>query len=328
MSMATLEIDAAALAALAPERQAEFLRLMALAFPERSRWYCDRERCDGNPHTAWHWCEHPIGRDDPHPDGGEAYRACRHARWQQCPPAGEWRTWLLQAGRGNGKTRAGAEWLAHEAKRQPQTGWAVVAPTRDDLKSVCIEGESGLLAALGMARTDPSYNRTDLVLRLPNGSTIRGLSAEKPERMRGHNLMGAWLDEVGIWRDRATYDDLLPALRHGAARVVATSTPRSTPLFREWVARTDGSVVVTKGTTWDNAANLSPAALNELRIRYEGTERGRQELGGELLDGVAGALWTRSVIESTRVTIEGLPDLGALEARQRLTEEFGVAVSA
>ena len=215
------------------------------------------------------------------------------------------------AGRGFGKTRTGAEWLADGAKNKPMTHWAAVAPTRDDLKQTAFEGDSGLLQALGMDRQDERYNKSDMIIRLPNGSTIRGLSAERPERTRGPNLAGAWLDEVGVWRYPDTYTNLSPALRRGQARIVATTTPRPTKMITEWAKRDDKSVVITKGSMWDNAPNLSKESLAELRVRWEGTRLGRQELEGELLEDVPGALWNRQNIEDTRCEITGMPTLAA-----------------
>lgn len=268
-----------------------------------SRWYCDREGCDGQPHEGWIWCEHGL----PHPSGQEYWR-CRHARANQRPPTGEWRIWLVLAGRGFGKTRTGGEWLASQAKARAMTTWAAIAPTYDDLKAVCFEGESGLLQALDMRRSDDAYNKTNLQLRLPNGSVIRGLTAEKPERTRGPNLAGAWLDEFAIWKYRQSYDDLLPALRRDEGRICVTTTPRPVPLILEWIKREkeeggNGSVRVTRGSMWDNAANLSESALAELRTRWEGTRQGRQELYGELLEDIPGALWSRETIDQNRAVL-------------------------
>ena len=271
--------------------------------PITSKWYCDRVNCDGEPHDEWHFCEHPL----PHPEGDE-YWKCRHARWNQCPPDGEWRTWLLMAGRGFGKSRTGAEWISKGARSKPASNWAAVAPTRDDLKATMFEGDSGILNALEMHRDDDAYNKTDMVIRLPNGSMIRGLSAERPERTRGPNLSGAWLDELAIWRYPETYDDLLPALRRGDARTVITTTPRPVPLIKELVHRTDDSVRITRGSMWDNKANLAKAALDDLQIRWEGTRLAKQELYGELLEDDPGALWTHEMIENTRCEMDGLPD--------------------
>src|SRR6185437_5386637 len=216
----------------------------------------------------------------------------RHARSSQRPPQGAWRVWLLLGGRGMGKTRSGAEWLAHQARQQPNTTWAVVAPTREDIKLTCIEGESGLLSALGMGRGDDAYNKADLLIRLPNGSLIRSLSAERPTKTRGPNLAGAWLEELAQWRYRQAWDDLFPALRRADARVVVTTTPAPVPLVREFTDRDDGSVIITRGSTFDNRANLSEAAIQDLEHRWKGTRRERQELYGELLEDVPGALWT------------------------------------
>ena len=104
--------------------------------PILSRWYCNRPICDGEPHEGWHWCEHSL----PHPPGEEYWR-CRHARDNQRPPTGDWRVWLILAGRGFGKTRCGAEWLAENAKSKPLTNWAAVAPTREDLQLTAFEGD-------------------------------------------------------------------------------------------------------------------------------------------------------------------------------------------
>lgn len=200
-------------------------------------------------------------------------------------------------------TRAGAEWLMHGAMRKPGTTWAVVAMSRDDLQATCIEGESGLLRAGGIAREDPAYNRTALVLRLKNGSVIRGLSAERPERTRGPNLAGAWLDELAAWRYRQAWDDLLPALRRGEARMCVTTTPKPTPLIADLVRRAErgDGVVMTRGRTRDNLQNLSRAAVADLQRLWAGTRRGRQELEGEMLADTPGALWTQERLDATRV---------------------------
>jgi len=264
-----------------------------------SRWYCGVPDCDGSPHEGSHWCEHPID--------GEHDWTCRHARSQQCPPptfvSGEARNWLIIAGRGFGKTRAAAEWLADQARRNPGTNWAVVAPTNDDLADTCFEGESGLLQALQIDREDDAYNKSRLLVRLPNGSTIRSYSAEVPRKARGPNLSGVWLEEIAQWRDRSMWDNLFPAVRRGLAQVVVTTTPAPVPILLEFTNREDGSVVMTGGSTYENAANLSPAALAELQIRWKGTRRERQELFGELLEDVPGALWQAQTIETTRAVL-------------------------
>jgi phage terminase large subunit-like protein len=269
-------------------------------------WDCGLSDCDGEPHLGAWWCQHDL---ESHPVGSEFWR-CRHARAEQLPPSGSWRVWMIQAGRGWGKSRTGAEWLAAQVRAHPGFTWAVAAPTRDDLKATCLEGESGLLAALGIRIGDERYNRSDLQISLGDGTVIRSLTAERPDRSRGPNLAGAWCDELSSWKYEATWHEgLMPALRRGDAQVVITTTPKPVPLVREFAGRDDGTVVVTKGATFDNRANLSAVALDEMRRRYEGTRLGRQEIYGELLEDVPGALWTLQLIDDARVVYEDLPVL-------------------
>lgn len=232
------------------------------------------------------------------------------ARASQLPPDGDWRIHLIMAGRGWGKTWTGANWIAEQAMKHAGTEWAVVAPTFRDVRKTCIEGPSGVIAAFEKNEIS-QYRRNELQITLENGSIIYGYSADQPERLRGANLSGAWCDELCAWRyPDAWYAGLVPAVRIGTdSRIIVTTTPRPTALVRDLVGRTDGSVRITRGSTWENADNLSPAALEELRRRYEGTRLGRQELEGELLENIEGALWTIDNIDSTRVRHDEVPDL-------------------
>jgi phage terminase large subunit-like protein len=136
------------------------------------------------------------------------------------------------------------------------------------------------------------------------------VSADEPDRARGLNLSYCWCDEFAAWRYEETWTaGLAPALRIGNPQTIITTTPRPTKLIREFMARTDGSVVVTRGSTFDNSANLSPAALAELRQRYDGTRIGRQELYGEVLTDTPGALWSLASIENARISETNLPEL-------------------
>lgn len=228
------------------------------------------------------------------------------ARPEQIAPSGDWDVWLILAGRGWGKTRTGAEEIAERARRIPRTRWAVVAPTYADARDTCVEGESGLLHALGPDLD--TWNRSLGELILTNGSRIKLFSADEPERMRGPQHHGAWCDELAAWRHPEAWDQIQFGLRLGRhPQVVVTTTPRPTPLVRGLVERAgagDG-VVIRRGSTFDNADHLAPAALDELRRRYEGTRIGRQELYAELLLDTPGALWT---MESFRRT-EDFDDL-------------------
>lgn len=226
------------------------------------------------------------------------------ARPNQIPPPGDHNIILFCAGRGFGKTRLAAEWLAEQAARNPGTEWAIVAPTWLSCRRVCIEGPSGLLKAFLPGELE-SVNASDLTVRLTNGSRIYGYSADGYERLRGSNLAGAWIDEVAVFAspEELFTDALMPALRIGEnPQVLITTTPRPIKFLRDLLERGDGSVHVTRGSTWDNAANLSKTALAEMRARYEGTRAGRQELQGELLDDVEGALWSHDLVDASRVS--------------------------
>jgi phage terminase large subunit-like protein len=224
------------------------------------------------------------------------------ARAEQLPPQGNWKTWLYMAGRGAGKTRTAAEWLAWEAISKPMTRWAIVAPTFGDARDTCAEGQSGILGVLRRYRMLKTWNRNNGEIILNNGSRIKLFSADEPERFRGPQHHGAWCDELASYRYSDSWDQLQFGLRLGEhPRVIVTTTPKPTPLIRALAGRKDGSVVVTRGSTFDNAANLAPAALLELQARYNGTRLGRQELYGEILEDVEGALWTKGLIDRARL---------------------------
>lgn len=230
------------------------------------------------------------------------------ARPNQLPPEGDWMVWLIQAGRGFGKTRVGAETIAMWASCLPNTRWAILAPTFGDARDTCVEGESGVLNALrryGTLRPKGGWNRSIGEINLTNGSKIKCFSGDEPDRLRGSQHHGAWVDEFAAFRYPDAFDQLQFGLRLGQhPRTIITTTPRTKQFIRALLNRKDGSVVVTRGSTFDNRDNLAPAALAELMARYEGTRLGRQELLGELIEDVEGALWTLSLIEEHRVSTE------------------------
>lgn len=239
-------------------------------------------------------------------DAARRARAARYkwlreqARPDQLPPEGDWLTWLILAGRGWGKTRTGAEWLAYEAVVADDSRWAVVAPTWSDLRNVCLEGESGLVAILrryGMVQT---YNRSLGSVTLRNGTLIQGYTADKPDRLRGPQHFGAWVDELAAWRYPDALDQLKLGLRLGEyPRTVATTTPRPIPRIKTLLA--DDGTTVTRGSTFDNRANLAESAVRDLERLYGGSRLGRQELYGEVLDEALGALWTHDTFDEHRV---------------------------
>jgi predicted phage terminase large subunit-like protein len=204
------------------------------------------------------------------------------------------------AGRGFGKTRLAAEWLAWQAITQPGTRWAVVAPTFGDVRDTAAEGPSGLVGILTEYGVLETYNRSMGEIRLTNKSRIKLFSGAEPDRLRGPNFHGGWFDEMASLTDTDAWDQYKFALRLGDhPQTVITTTPRPTKLIKGLLEQE--GVVVVRGSTFDNSANLAESALAELRLRYEGTRLGRQELYGEVVDDVEGALWSRDLIESSRV---------------------------
>jgi len=232
------------------------------------------------------------------------------ARPEQLPDSdtSDWSIYLYLAGRGAGKTRTAAEWLAWEATTRPNTRWAIVAPTFGDVRDVCAEGESGIVNILNSYGSLIDYNRSQGQIILKNGARIKLFSADEPDRLRGPQHHGAWCDELAAWRYTDTWDQLQFGLRLGDhPRTIITTTPRPVSLIRNLASRTDGTVKIARGSTFDNADNLAPQALIELQARYAGTRMGRQELYGEILNESDSALWTRQLIEDARVKPEDAP---------------------
>lgn len=215
---------------------------------------------------------------------------------------------MMQAGRGFGKTRGGAEWAKWEGLRMPGSRIAVVAPTYSDARDTCVEGDSGLLSVLP-DECIHAWNRSLGELILTNGTRYKLFAAEEPNRLRGPQHHAAWCDELSSWRYEDAWDQLLFGLRLGDdPRVCVTTTPKPNPLTRRILK--DPSTVVTRGSTFDNAANLAQTALDQLKSKYEGTRLGRQELYAELLEDVPGALWTWEMIRAAQT--KGTPPLDAM----------------
>jgi phage terminase large subunit-like protein len=223
------------------------------------------------------------------------------ARPSQLPPAGDWTVWLVLTGRGWGKTRTGAEWVRAQVMAVCSR-IAIVAPTAGDAHDVMVEGESGILA-ISPKHDRPEYQPGLRRITWQSGAIATLYSADEPDRLRGPQHDEAWCDEVASWR----YPDAWHMLQLGLSlgrnpRVVATTTPRPVKLIRDLLAREGGDVVVTRGRTIENVANLAPAFLNEITRCYEGTRLGRQELDAEVLEDVPGALWQRDWFDRDRVT--------------------------
>lgn len=223
------------------------------------------------------------------------------ARPEQIPTEDNtWQTWLYLAGRGAGKTRTAAEWLAYQASSYPKTRWAIVAPTYADARDTCAEGNSGIVQILREYGTLKDYNRSIGEIFLTNGSRIKLFSGEEPERLRGPQHHGGWFDELAAFKYPEAWDQYQFGLRLGDfPQTIVTTTPKPIKIIKDLLNRSEVKVV--RGSTFDNADNLAPSALAEFRLRYENTRLGRQELYGEILDNIEGALWTREMIENARV---------------------------
>ena len=219
------------------------------------------------------------------------------ARVAQKPPPGDWRIWLFLGGRGAGKTRAGAEWIADGICHGTMRRIGLVGATFADARSVMIEGESGLLSVSPSAAFEPSNRR----VLWPTGAVATVVSAEEPDGVRGHQFDAVWADEFCKWAEpQAALDMVLLALRLGKdPRMAVTTTPRNIKALRDLMTASD--VTTTRSNTRANAANLAPTFLSGLELRFGGTRLGRQELDAELIEDNDAALWRRDWIERFRV---------------------------
>lgn len=224
------------------------------------------------------------------------------ARPDQLEPEGEWNTWLVLAGRGWGKTRVGAQWIKSKAEAHPGCRIALVAETAADARDVMIKGDSGLLS-IDPNLTEDSWSPTNRCLTWPNGSKAWCYNATEPDQLRGPQHHFAWVDELAKFRYiQQTWDQLMFGLRLGMnPKALVTTTPQPKKLIRELVAKEGNGVFVTRGATIDNKDNLAPSTVQNLYERYENTRFGRQELLGEILEDVPGALWNMDMIDNSRL---------------------------
>lgn len=229
------------------------------------------------------------------------------ARGAQLFPQNDWKTWLVLAGRGFGKTRTGAEWT-REQVRLGAMRVGLIAPTIADARDTMVEGVSGLLSVCWSGDTDchnhpmgrPVYEPSRRRVVWKNGATAMLYSAEEPERLRGPQHDKLWCDELAAWRHMTrTWDMAMLGLRLGnGPQVCVTTTPKPLELIRELAAAPD--TALTRGTSYDNAVNLAPGFLDAMRARYDKTTLGRQELDGEIVEDTKDALWKREDIEKAR----------------------------
>ena len=231
-------------------------------------------------------------------------------RPEQQAPTGDWNIWAYIAGRGAGKTRTAAEWVREEAKYTTtgQRRFALVARTAADVRDVIVEGESGIINVTPPSER-PLYEPSKRRLTWPNGNTATCFTADEPDSLRGPQFTHAWGDEVAAWRQTpdaagmTAFDNLRVGTRLGLnPKIMVTTTPKRVPLLYQLIAEAEktGKVVITKGSTLDNSGNLSQAYIDAIVGVYEGTRLAAQELYGEMLSDVEGALWTQELIDRGR----------------------------
>ena len=213
------------------------------------------------------------------------------ARDKQLPPAGDWRVWLLMAGRGFGKTRTGAQWINHLALSGKGRHIGLIGDTIDDVRHVMVEGASGILACVPQWQK-PDWQPSLRRLVWPNGITARCFSADDPEQLRGPEFDHVGADEIAKWRYQAAWDNLMLALRVGdRPRALATTTPRPLAWLAALAAAPD--TVLVQGRSAENRANLAAPYLAAMQARYGGTALARQELDGVLTLDAPNALFRR-----------------------------------
>lgn len=261
-----------------PSRQRAVDRLRDEAREHWRPFFCTRPVCDGLPHDDWEW---------------------NHGRSGQRPPrwTADWLVWLYMAGRGAGKTRTGSE-ITHRATKKVSR-IALIAPTGNDIRDTLVEGESGLLATAPPGNV-PMWEPSKKRLTWPNGAQAFGYSGEEPDRLRGPQHGYAHIDEpahIPLIED--VWSNLLFGLRLGIhPKIVATTTPIPTKWMKALVA--DPLTIVSRGSTYDNLPNLAETFKRTVLNRYENTRLGLQEIHGEIIGDVEGALWKQIWIEMSR----------------------------
>ena len=224
------------------------------------------------------------------------------ARPSQLVPLGDWWTiWLVLAGRGWGKSRTGAETVQQWKDTFPMIHF--IAPTSADIRDVMVEGESGILH-IAPPWDRPVYEPSKRKLTWRNGAEALLFSADEPDRLRGPQCYGLWADELATWRyAKETWDNAMFGFRMGTHPLaVITTTPKPIGLVKELIKRVGQDVVLTRGSTYENRANLAAVFFDQVISRYEGTNLGRQELHAEVIEDLEGSLWKRSTIELNRIS--------------------------
>ncbi|HYG30656.1 MAG TPA: terminase family protein [Allosphingosinicella sp.] len=235
-----------------------------------------------------------------------------------CADGSAWRVWTIMAGRGFGKTRAGAEWVWARARESGEMRIALVGTSLEEVARVMVEGESGLLA-IAREGEEARWFPSKRMLEFPSGARAFAYSAERPVKLRGPQHHFAWCDELAHWPNAdETFDNLMLGLRLGTApRTIVTTTPKPVPLMKRVLdlprsAKTEGRT--------DENPNNPPDYRSAMRDMYAGTRLARQELDGELLEDFPGALWTREMLDAARVTGDSHFSLGGRRSDSSVRE--------
>lgn len=230
-----------------------------------------------------------------------------HAREKQLPPEGDWLYWLLLAGRGFGKTRTAAEFIRKRVCFENARNLLIIARSPTELREYCIEGKSGILNVFPPA-LKPDYQPSKSRIIFHTGAIALCYSAETPDKIRGAGIDTAWFDEFATYKyQKQIWETFVFSLREGQPKVVISTTPRNTEQLKK--IKDNKKTHLTRGSTYENAANLSDVFIDEVIEPYKDTRIGRQELEAEILEDVEGALWNYLLIDTYRINKKDLPDL-------------------
>ena len=237
-------------------------------------------------------------------------------RPEQFAPDGDWNVWLIVAGRGFGKTRAGAEWVREKAKENPGARFFLVARTAADVRDVMIEGDSGIMN-VSPPSEQPEWQPSKRRLVWPNGASAIAFTSEEPSQLRGPQAHFTWADEAAAWKftvddsglnawDNVRLATRLTTPQIPVPQILATTTPKRTKFMSDMLKENvdnPNDVVVTRGSTYDNLGNLAKSYLDVITGVYEGTRLAQQELMGLMLDALEGALFSEDMIGNGRVNL-------------------------
>jgi len=222
------------------------------------------------------------------------------ARPEQLPPAGDWMTWLIVAGRGWGKNRTAAETIRHFIEAGETRKMLLVSKNPQDAREDMIEEERSGILAIMPPSLQPDWQPGNKRLVWPDGTLAHVRTGAKPDNIRGGGYDLVWMDELAAWDyPRKTYDNIQFACRQSDPRQIITTTPKPILIMEELKeqAKESSDVVFTTGTTWENVDNLSDKFMNTVVARYRNTRMGRQELEAEILTDNPDALWDHEIIK-------------------------------